>query len=230
MTRLTEQEVDEIARRIAAEMARGGEKAPPPVSSQEMGLGVFATVSDAVGAAAVAQKEFVALKLAHRSRILEATQNLNGQSCRRRLRFDHGAYRSVADDHGHDVGDGDARHRLQQQVRAFLDAEASDVEDHGLIGFDVMGLADRWGAAFVSAGGYHHHLGLNTWAGEGAPPAPVDAAGLRHFTIELPDEASLSQVAARLGGAGVPMSESSEGGWLLADPSRNRVHLSVRGA
>jgi len=101
---------------------------------------------------------------------------------------------------------------------------------HGLIGFDVMGLAGRWGAAFVSAGGYHHHLGLNTWAGEGAPPAPVDAAGLRHFTIELPDEASLSQVAARLGGAGVPMSESSEGGWLLADPSRNRVHLSVRGA
>ena len=62
------------------------------------------------------------------------------------------------------------------------------------------------------------------------PVAPVDAAGLRHFTIELPDEASLSQVAARLGGAGVPMSESSEGGWLLADPSRNRVHLSVRGA
>jgi len=101
---------------------------------------------------------------------------------------------------------------------------------HGLIGFDVMGLADRWGAAFVSAGGYHHHLGLNTWAGEGAPPAPVDAAGLRHFTIELPDEASLSRVAARLSGAGVPMSERPGGGWFLADPSRNRVHLTVRGA
>ena len=105
---------------------------------------------------------------------------------------------------------------------------------HGLIGFDVMGVADRWGAAFVSAGGYHHHLGLNTWAGEGAPPAPADAAGLRHFTIELPDEASLTRVAARLSEAGVPMSElpggDSGGGWFLADPSRNRVHLTLREA
>jgi catechol 2,3-dioxygenase len=105
---------------------------------------------------------------------------------------------------------------------------------HGLIGFDVMGLAERWGAAFVSAGGYHHHLGLNTWAGRGAPPRPVDAAGLRFFTIKLPDETSLSRVAARLGDAGVPLSGDpsgrSEGGWFLADPSRNRVRLTVRGA
>ena len=78
---------------------------------------------------------------------------------------------------------------------------------HGVIGFDVMGIAERWGAAFVSAGGYHHHLGLNTWAGEGAPPRPVDAAGLRHFTIELPDEPSLAEVAARLTAAGVTLAE-----------------------
>lgn len=71
-TRLTDQEIDEIARRIAAEMGRGAEKAPPPVQRQEAGLGVFATVSDAVRAATIAQKEFVALKLAHRARILEA--------------------------------------------------------------------------------------------------------------------------------------------------------------
>ncbi|MEX0789276.1 MAG: VOC family protein, partial [Actinomycetota bacterium] len=45
-----------------------------------------------------------------------------------------------------------------------------------LIGFDVMGLSRRFGAAFVSAGGYHHHLGLNTWAGRGAPPANPAAA------------------------------------------------------
>jgi acyl-CoA reductase-like NAD-dependent aldehyde dehydrogenase len=80
MTRLTDQEIDEIARRIAADMVRGGEKpalsgaegASPPVPSGEMGLGVFVTVSDAVSAATIAQKEFVALKLAHRARILEA--------------------------------------------------------------------------------------------------------------------------------------------------------------
>jgi acyl-CoA reductase-like NAD-dependent aldehyde dehydrogenase len=80
MTRLTDQEIDEIARRIAADMGRGGEQKPTlsgaegplPVQAQETGLGVFATVSDAVRAATIAQTEFVALKLEHRARILEA--------------------------------------------------------------------------------------------------------------------------------------------------------------
>lgn len=72
MTRLTDQEIEEIARRIAADIGRGGGQAPPPVQSQETGLGVFATVSEAVRAATIAQKEFVALKLAQRARILEA--------------------------------------------------------------------------------------------------------------------------------------------------------------
>jgi len=99
---------------------------------------------------------------------------------------------------------------------------------HGLVGFDVMGMAQRWGAAFVSAGGYHHHLGLNTWAGEGAPPPPVDAAGLRHYTIELPDEPSLAEVAGRLGRTGVSLGEHPDGGWWLQDPSGNQIHLTVR--
>jgi catechol 2,3-dioxygenase len=99
---------------------------------------------------------------------------------------------------------------------------------HGLIGFDVMGIAQRWGAAFVSAGGYHHHLGLNTWAGQGAPPHPVDAAGLRHYTLELPDEPSLAEVAARLTEGGVTLAEHSEGGWWLQDPSQNRIHLTTK--
>ena len=72
MTRLTDQEIEEIARRIAADIGRGGGQAPPPVQSQAMGLGVFATVSEAVRAATIDQKEFVALKLAQRARILEA--------------------------------------------------------------------------------------------------------------------------------------------------------------
>lgn len=105
-------------------------------------------------------------------------------------------------------------------------AEALDFY-HGIIGFDVMGVAERWGAAFVSAGGYHHHLGLNTWAGQGAPPRPADAAGLRHFSVELPDDPSLSEVVARLEGAGVAMSEHPEGGFWLQDPSRNVIHLRV---
>jgi catechol 2,3-dioxygenase len=105
---------------------------------------------------------------------------------------------------------------------------------HGVIGFDVMGMAERWGAAFVSAGGYHHHLGLNTWAGQGAPPRPADAAGLHHYTIELPDESSLVEVAARLAAAGVAWAEAdaealpARSGWWLQDPSQNRIHLTTQ--
>jgi acyl-CoA reductase-like NAD-dependent aldehyde dehydrogenase len=72
-TRLTDQEIEEIARRIAADMRSGGaSQPPPPVQPQSMGLGVFATVSDAVRASAIAQTEFVKLKLAQRARIIEA--------------------------------------------------------------------------------------------------------------------------------------------------------------
>jgi len=70
---LTDQEIEAIARRIAADMARGGALPPPsPAVGQDAGLGIFTTVNDAVNAATVAQKEFVALKLEHRARILEA--------------------------------------------------------------------------------------------------------------------------------------------------------------
>jgi len=55
---------------------------------------------------------------------------------------------------------------------------------HDLVGFDMMGHVP--GMGFVSAGGYHHHLGLNEWAGHGARPAPAGSAGLRRFTVELP--------------------------------------------
>src|SRR5260221_7189982 len=55
---------------------------------------------------------------------------------------------------------------------------------HDLVGFDVMGHVP--GVGFVSAGGYHHHLGLNAWAGRGVPPAPQGAAGLGSFQVELP--------------------------------------------
>jgi len=72
MTRLTDQEIEQIARRIAADMGRVAAEQPPPVQAQATGLGVFTTVSDAVSAATIAQKEFVALKLEHRARILEA--------------------------------------------------------------------------------------------------------------------------------------------------------------
>lgn len=100
---------------------------------------------------------------------------------------------------------------------------------HGLIGFDVMGVAKAFRMAFVSAGGYHHHLGLNTWQGEGAPPPPADAAGLHYFMIEFPNQEALGQVVERIDKAGIP-SNQTEDGLLIHDPSRNGVLLSLRPA
>jgi catechol 2,3-dioxygenase len=98
---------------------------------------------------------------------------------------------------------------------------------HGIIGFDVMGIAKPFRMAFVSAGGYHHHLGLNTWQGEGAPPPPADAAGLRYFTIDLPNQEALDQVVERIDAAGIS-SNQTEDGLLVHDPSENGVMLSLR--
>lgn len=97
---------------------------------------------------------------------------------------------------------------------------------HGIIGFDVMGNAKKMQAAFISAGGYHHHLGLNTWQGEGAPPPPANAVGLRYFTIELPNQKAYDEVVARVDAAGIP-SNKTEAGLLLQDPSQNGVILTV---
>jgi catechol 2,3-dioxygenase len=97
---------------------------------------------------------------------------------------------------------------------------------HGVIGFDVMGVAREFRMAFVSAGGYHHHIGLNTWQGEGAPPPPADALGLRHFAVELPDQNALDEVIARVKKANISANQT-EDGLLLHDPSQNGVILTV---
>jgi catechol 2,3-dioxygenase len=104
-------------------------------------------------------------------------------------------------------------------------AEAVDFY-HGVIGFDVMGIAKEFQMGFVSAGGYHHHLGLNTWQGAGAPPPPADAVGLRYFTIDLPDQKAYDEVVARVDAAGLP-SNQTEAGLMLHDPSQNGVILRV---
>jgi catechol 2,3-dioxygenase len=98
---------------------------------------------------------------------------------------------------------------------------------HGILGFDLMGVAKAFRMAFVSAGGYHHHIGLNTWQGEGAPPPPADALGLRNFSVELPDQAALDEVIARVEKAGLPANQT-EDGLLLHDPSQNGVLLTKK--
>lgn len=103
---------------------------------------------------------------------------------------------------------------------------------HRVLGFTVPLGFDRFSnpftetARFFAAGGYHHHIGANIWQGEGAPPPPPDAAGLRYFTIVLPDEVELERVLERMRGAGVATDATAEG-WLIRDPSANGILLTT---
>ena len=86
-----------------------------------------------------------------------------------------------------------------------------------VLGFDVM--AELFGsAAFLAAGGYHHHVGANTWHSLGAPPPPPGTAALRHATIVLPDAAERDRVAARVADTGGEP-EPRGNGVLVRDPS-----------
>jgi len=89
-------------------------------------------------------------------------------------------------------------------------------------------LQQRYGrqASFLSAGGYHHHVGINTWNSNGAPPMPEDAAGLRYFELLLPDASALVDVTERIDEVGLPLTKL-DGGFLIKDPSGNGVLLKV---
>jgi catechol 2,3-dioxygenase len=94
-----------------------------------------------------------------------------------------------------------------------------------VLGFGLM--AEYGGqAAFLSAGGYHHHVGANTWRSGGAGPPQPGAAALRRFEILLPDEASRDEAVARLAAAGHEV-EEHEDGPLARDPSSNALSLLV---
>jgi catechol 2,3-dioxygenase len=97
-----------------------------------------------------------------------------------------------------------------------------------VLGFDVMQrLGDE--AAFLSAGGYHHHLGLNTWESKGAPPPPRRTTGLYHVAIRYPDRKALAGALKRLVEAQVPLSGASDHGVSVAlylhDPDENGIEL-----
>jgi catechol 2,3-dioxygenase len=103
------------------------------------------------------------------------------------------------------------------------------------IGFyrDVLGfeLMQRFGpqAAFLSAGGYHHHVGLNTWESAGAPPPPPGTTGLYHFAIRYPTRGALADAVERVLDAGIPLTGASDHGVseavYLRDPDGNGVEL-----
>jgi catechol 2,3-dioxygenase len=98
----------------------------------------------------------------------------------------------------------------------------------GVLGFE---LTQRYGsqAAFVSAGGYHHHIGLNTWESAGGSPPPVGTTGLYHLAILYPTRATLADALRRLMAAGVQLDGASDHGvseaLYLRDPDEHGVEL-----
>jgi len=111
--------------------------------------------------------------------------------------------------------------------------KAADIERSldfycGVLGFELM---QRYGAeaAFISAGGYHHHIGLNTWQSRGGTPPPPGSTGLFHAAIRYPTRAALGDALRRLVEARVPLEGASDHGvseaLYLADPDGNGLEL-----
>lgn len=94
-----------------------------------------------------------------------------------------------------------------------------------VLGFDLM--IDWNSALFFSAGGYHHHLGLNIWGTQGASPAPCESIGLRYFTVHLPTPAELEAVITRAQANGAVVEEHPAGS-LVRDPSQNGLVFTLR--
>jgi catechol 2,3-dioxygenase len=108
------------------------------------------------------------------------------------------------------------------------DLERSIAFYSGVLGF---GLTQRYGdqAAFLAAGDYHHHIGLNTWESLGASPPPKRHTGLYHTAFLYPDRKSLAQVVKRVLDAGIPLDGAGDHGVseaiYLRDPDQNGVEL-----
>lgn len=99
---------------------------------------------------------------------------------------------------------------------------------HDLLGFDDMGMARGFRMGMVSAGGYHHHIGFNTWQGEGAPPPPPDALGLMTISFVLPNRAAWEQLLARIEEIELPYNQTEEG-IQVKDPAQNGVLFTCKG-
>jgi len=106
------------------------------------------------------------------------------------------------------------------------DIPAAEGFYNGALGLDVM-VRSYPGALFLSAGGYHHHLGVNTWQSQGAPAPPAGALGLDRYEIVLPNAAERDSAADRLASAGADPVQLEEG-VAATDPSGNRVLLTAR--
>jgi len=104
---------------------------------------------------------------------------------------------------------------------------AADEFYHVLLGFDVM-QRDMVGALFLAAGGYHHHIGVNTWASEGGQRPPADAVGLISFGVQVPDAETLRELGRRLAAVGSPIWNQDDGSLRAADPDSIFIEFFTR--
>jgi len=131
-----------------------------------------------------------------------------------------------------EAGDAEWNGLAQGTVMGHVHLHVADLKQAeqfyvGILGFDIMAhMANS--ALFISAGGYHHHLGMNVWAGIGAPQPPDNAAGLLYYTIVLPNKEGLDSVLTKLRDAEIVV-ESHEAGWFVEDPSKNCILLVSQG-
>jgi catechol 2,3-dioxygenase len=122
----------------------------------------------------------------------------------------------------------DPRVRIGHVHLKVADIERSLGFYSGVLGFE---LKQRYGpgAAFLAAGGYHHHIGINVWESRGGSPPPPRATGLYHLAILYPDRATLADALRRLIAAGVPLDGAADHGvseaLYLRDPDDNAVEL-----
>jgi catechol 2,3-dioxygenase len=134
----------------------------------------------------------------------------------------------MATQYAEEFGPVDAQTRIGHVHLKVADLERALAFYCGVLGFQ---LTQRYGseAAFVSAGGYHHHIGLNTWTSKGGSPPPNGSTGLYHFAILYPSRAALADALRRLMAAGVPLDGASDHGTsealYLHDPDKNGIEL-----
>jgi catechol 2,3-dioxygenase len=107
-------------------------------------------------------------------------------------------------------------------------AELSEIERFyaGVLGFDVT-VRTYQGALFVSAGGYHHHIGLNTWNSRGGTAPAPGSVGLRSYELRLGDRVALDAVLDRVGAADIAAESDNDGTVQVRDPSANAIRLTV---
>ena len=132
------------------------------------------------------------------------------------------------------IADGPAAAAIDAGVRiGHVHLKVADIDRAlafycGVLGFELM---QRFGreAAFISAGGYHHHIGLNTWESRGGSPPPPRTTGLYHLAILYPTRASLGDALRRLMEAKIPLDGASDHGvseaLYMRDPDENGVEL-----